>query len=689
MWLRLRHGPPPDAPPPEHWALTLTGSVPVIGCLAAVLVAFALSVCLLRHLLSVEESDEREEEGEATHHDATMQKQRDAALYEAAAMATAPVEPSPGLSPGGGGKQLQADGVVCLSGAVSDAACEALLRAVNARPAALLARPGGRRVASYEAAVEAEAEAEAAAAAEVAVEAEGGAALVGARRAAGEDAGEEEALLGAVLCREQRYDLKLSLQEPAVLAALTEALAAAGPACAHVLGPQPELFELGALVADSGAPRQPVHPDTPWHEAAAVVSCFVALQHVEAEMGATLFLPRTHADAEAQEAYLRGQPSPWGAPRPATPPPDGRGAWDELLQRAPCRAPLLRRGSCALFDSRILHCGSANSSGRRRVVFYFSLKARGHGNGWKGGGFIYPGTLLDELRGRYSLSSDTTSLVPCVKAAAAPPPASHLSQEPGPRAAEPVRSTPEVSAMADSAPDKKKRKLQNTDTDPMMTRRLTRELRELMRTDTRAEMGIEFELVDDDVLTEWRAKCFYDMAGKEGATTTQNALAAQLKDRGLDYIEFRIRIPPGYPGEPPSVRGYFPRIKGPHVSQNGAFCAEALSKQFGWSPACRTSMLMLAVRSLLENSEQGGLHLQTLEAGDCGGSEKKLMTPYDEAGARSDFDAITRAHPRGYGAAAAAAGVVAAAAAVPPPRSLASTRSKESLTNLVRSSKAL
>ena len=59
---------------------------------------------------------------------------------------------------------------------------------------------------------------------------------------------------------------------------------------------------------------------------------------------------------------------------------------------------------------------------------------------------------------------------------------------------------------------------------------------------------------------------------------------------------------------------------------------------------------MLSVRSLLENSENGGLRLQTLEAGDCGGSEKKLMTPYDEAGARSDFDAITRAHARGYGA---------------------------------------
>ena len=108
-----------------------------------------------------------------------------------------------------------------------------------------------------------------------------------------------------------------------------------------------------------------------------MVSCFVALQHVEAEMGATLFLPRTHADVEAQEAYLRGQPSPWGAPRPATPPPAGRGAWDELLQRAPCRAPLLRRGSCALFDSRILQkmIEMLFSEAVRRMVNAFEQRA--------------------------------------------------------------------------------------------------------------------------------------------------------------------------------------------------------------------------------------------------------------------------------------------------------------------------
>ena len=125
-----------------------------------------------------------------------------------------------------------------------------------------------------------------------------------------------------------------------------------------MLGAEPELFELGALVADGGAPRQPIHPDTPWDETAVVVSCFVALQPVEADMGATNFLPRTHAHSPSQQAYLQGQPSPWGAPRPAVAPPEGRSTWDDLLQRAPRRVPLLKRGECALFDSRILHCGS-------------------------------------------------------------------------------------------------------------------------------------------------------------------------------------------------------------------------------------------------------------------------------------------------------------------------------------------
>ena len=57
---------------------------------------------------------------------------------------------------------------------------------------------------------------------------------------------------------------------------------------------QPELFELGALVSDPTAPRQPLHPDTPWGKRLSVVTVVVALCDVDLAMGPTLFLPRTH-----------------------------------------------------------------------------------------------------------------------------------------------------------------------------------------------------------------------------------------------------------------------------------------------------------------------------------------------------------------------------------------------------------
>jgi len=57
---------------------------------------------------------------------------------------------------------------------------------------------------------------------------------------------------------------------------------------------QPELFELGALVSDPTAARQPLHPDTPWGKRLSVVTVVVALCDVDLAMGPTLFLPRSH-----------------------------------------------------------------------------------------------------------------------------------------------------------------------------------------------------------------------------------------------------------------------------------------------------------------------------------------------------------------------------------------------------------
>ena len=52
----------------------------------------------------------------------------------------------------------------------------------------------------------------------------------------------------------------------------------------------------------NGAPRQPLHADTPRSDAPVLLTAFLALQDIDEDMGPTTFLPGTHADAEAHAA---------------------------------------------------------------------------------------------------------------------------------------------------------------------------------------------------------------------------------------------------------------------------------------------------------------------------------------------------------------------------------------------------
>jgi hypothetical protein len=142
-------------------------------------------------------------------------------------------------------------------------------------------------------------------------------------------------------------------------------------------------------------------------------------------MGPTCFIPRSHSEA-AHAAYNWGQPSYSSTAESAS---NDTSDWSRLLRHSKWCAPLLNQGDCVLFDSRLMHFGSANSSdvdeaspsgptaeevwgpGRRRVLFYLSLRARGSGSGWRGCGFDKPGTLLNDLRGRYFLGEGQRSLV--------------------------------------------------------------------------------------------------------------------------------------------------------------------------------------------------------------------------------------------------------------------------------------
>ena len=164
--------------------------------------------------------------------------------------------------------------------------------------------------------------------------------------------------LAEVLCPTQRWDLKLALAPP-VVAALREALGPLALVCEAVLGPGAVLHECAALVADPDAPRQPMHPDSPSTSAPAMVTVFIALQDVHATMGPTVWLPHTHT-ADAHAAFNA---------------PPASGAKRALLASSPRQLGVVGRGDAVLFDSRLLHCGTANESDARRVIFYFSFRA--------------------------------------------------------------------------------------------------------------------------------------------------------------------------------------------------------------------------------------------------------------------------------------------------------------------------
>ena len=352
--------PPPKAPPlgdtihaPASWPL-----VAVVAVVVVVVVVVVLLLTLRRQRLC---RSAPEMPIETLAHDAMGRpeaEQERAAAVEAALMAHAPRGASMAVPPERAGAALRADGIARVDGALTADVADSLLRHANKR-------------------------------------------LDEAQRRAG---GDGESLLGALLCRRARHDLKLDLREPSVAAALEQALATVGPALASALGSGAALFELGALFADPGAARQPVHPDTPWSERPAVATAFFALQDTTERMGSTLFLPRTHDAPEAQEAYLYGQPVPWGAAAPCE--------MADLLGATEIRMPLLQQGDGVLFDARTLHCGGANESERRRVLFFVSFRGAGRGAAWRGGGFDAPGTLLNELRGRFVLSRTDRGLAP-------------------------------------------------------------------------------------------------------------------------------------------------------------------------------------------------------------------------------------------------------------------------------------
>ena len=168
-----------------------------------------------------------------------------------------------------------------------------------------------------------------------------------------------------VLLHHHRYDLKLTLGPPPVQATLASLFSLSSPV-RHVfqslLGSNAILYELSCLLSNPGSQRQNIHPDRR-QEDPLTYTCFVALSDITITMGPTVWIPTTHTNHHDQFQSIRIMDE-WDTESPK----------DRLLRTKPSVVGILPKGSCVMFDARLLHCGGANSSQQSRALFYISFQ---------------------------------------------------------------------------------------------------------------------------------------------------------------------------------------------------------------------------------------------------------------------------------------------------------------------------
>lgn len=172
-----------------------------------------------------------------------------------------------------------------------------------------------------------------------------------------------------VLLKQNRCDLTIPLGDDVISDALNEVMreSAVGYTISSILSDDAVLYELSCLMSDPGSQRQVMHPDTPFLEGKGPVlyTCFIALQDISLDMGPTTWLPGTHTN-DAHQAFMDSEVAKDGA---------SESRKDALIKNHPAVLGTLKKGSCAIFDSRCLHCGTANRSEQSRALFYFSFKS--------------------------------------------------------------------------------------------------------------------------------------------------------------------------------------------------------------------------------------------------------------------------------------------------------------------------
>jgi len=169
-----------------------------------------------------------------------------------------------------------------------------------------------------------------------------------------------------VLLKSNRCDMPIPLGSKLVADALLNAIQTSpvGKTIEALFGANAMLYELSCLMSDPGSSRQNIHPDTPCSEGeeAVLYTCFMALQDITIDMGPTTWIPKTHTVAAHSDFQDNSSEN------------DAESKKDRLLRTQPSVLGLLPKGSCGIFDSRLLHCGGANESDTSRALFYVSFK---------------------------------------------------------------------------------------------------------------------------------------------------------------------------------------------------------------------------------------------------------------------------------------------------------------------------
>jgi len=167
---------------------------------------------------------------------------------------------------------------------------------------------------------------------------------------------------------------------------------------------------------------------------------------------------------------------------------------------------------------------------------------------------------------------------------------------------------------------------------PSAVKRITKELQRLHENKGEGADLLDGGPVADDKLQEWAVhlKGFED----DNASARSKELGKQLREAGLDGVEFRVVFPHDYPTEPPFVYARKPRISGAHIFGGGAMCMDVLMPH-GWTPATTVSSLMRTIRSCFE---------ETIALSPDWKNSKGKVVENQEDAARKTFSWVKTAH---------------------------------------------